>query len=70
MVEKKDDDDEPKPPAWMNSLQLLNTIQWKLTYKGLIYMDIKMSGQKIIAMVDSRVTHNFVMSRRATRLGI
>lgn len=33
-------------------------------------MDIKMSGQKIIAMVDSRVTHNFVMSRRATRLGI
>ena len=39
-----------------NPLQLLNDIRAKATHKGLMYVELLIGGQKIVALVDSRAT--------------
>lgn len=53
----------------MNPLQLLNAIRAE-THRGLMYVEMAMGGQKVVASVDSGTTHNFVSTREATRLGL
>ena len=57
-------------PTRVNPLQLLNNIQAKATHKGLMYVELLSSGQKIVALVDSGATHNFISTRETTRLGL
>ena len=51
-----------------NPLQLLNAILAEVTHRGLMYIELLTGGQKIVALVDSRVTHNFVSTKEADRL--
>ena len=51
-----------------NPLQLLNVIPGEVTHKGLMYVELLTNGQKIVAMVDSRATRNFISTRETTRL--
>ena len=53
-----------------NPLQLLNVIRAEATYKGLMYVELITGRQKIVALVDSGATHNFISMRETTRLGL
>ena len=57
-------------PKRANPLQLLNVIQAKATYKGLMYVELLTGGQKIVALVDNGATHNFISTREIARLGL
>ena len=54
----------------MNLLKLLNAIQAQPTHKGFIHVEVELSGQKVVALVDSGATHNFVVARATIRLGL
>ena len=43
---------------------------WTKGRKGLMHVELLANGQKIVAMVDNRVSYNFVATREATRLGL
>ena len=49
-------------------LQLLNAMRAEATHRGLMYVELLTGGQKIVALVDSGATHNFVSTREAARL--
>ena len=51
-------------------LQLLNAIRSEATHKGLMYVELLTGGQKIVALVDSGATHNFILARETIRLGL
>ena len=70
MVGEESDNSELKVTLWMNHLQLLNAIRPEQTYKRLMHMEIEMGGQKVVTLVDSGVTHNFVSPREAIRLDL
>ena len=53
-----------------NPLQLLNAIRAEATHKELMYVELLNGGQKIMALVDSGATHNFILMREITRLGL
>ena len=53
-----------------NPLQLLNAIRAEATHKGLMYIELLTGGKKIVALVDSGVTHNFMSTRETVRLGL
>ena len=53
-----------------NPLQLLNVIQAEATHKGVMYVELLISGQKIVALVESRATHNFISMRETVRLSL
>ena len=56
-------------PMRANPLQLLNVIQAEATHRGLMYIELMAGGPKIVALVDSGATHNFLSPRETTRLG-
>ena len=35
-----------------------------------MYVELQTGGQKIVALVDSGATHNFILTRETTRLGL
>ena len=51
----------------MNPFQLLNAITMKkhTHFKGLIYMTTWVNGKKVMAMVDTSATNNFVAQHMA-----
>ena len=57
-------------PMRANPLQLLNAIRADATHKGLMYVELLIGGQKIVALVDSGATHNFISTRETARLGL
>ena len=62
------ENDGAEVPIRANPLQLLNAIRAEVTHKGLMYVELLTSGQKIVALVDSGVTHNFVSTKEVARL--
>ncbi|KAL6343067.1 hypothetical protein AAG906_017879 [Vitis piasezkii] len=69
LIAAEEDNSESGTPTRMNPLQLLNAIRAE-THRGLMYVEMAMGGQKVVALVDSGTTHNFVSTREATRLGL
>ncbi|RVW96894.1 Transposon Tf2-8 polyprotein [Vitis vinifera] len=69
LIAAEEDNSESGTPTRMNPLQLLNAIRAE-THRGLMYVEMAMGGQKVVASVDSGTTHNFVSTREATRLGL
>ena len=67
MVEDREDNGA-EVPIRANPLHLLNAIRAAVTYKGLMYVELLTGGQKIMALVDSGATHNFVSTKEAARL--
>ena len=65
-----EEDNGAEVPIRANPLQLLNVIRAKVTHKGLKYVELLTSGQKIMALEDSGATHNFVSIKEAARLGL
>ena len=59
-----------KNPTRANPLKLLNAIQAEATHKGLMYVELLIGEQKIMALVDSGATHNFISNRETARLGL
>lgn len=59
LIATDEDNNELETPARVNPLQLLNAIQVE-THKGLMYVEMVMGEQKVVALVDSGETHNFV----------
>ena len=57
-------------PTRANPLQLLNVIRAEATHKGLIYVELLTGRKKIVALVDSGATHNFISTRETARLGL
>ena len=57
-------------PTRANPLLLLNAIRVEATHKGLMYVELLTGGQKIVSLVDSGATHNFISTRETTRLGL
>lgn len=41
-----------------------------MTHKGLMYVELAMGGHKVVTLVDSGTTQNFVLKYEATRLGL
>ena len=54
------EDIEAEVPTRANPLRLLNAIRAEATHRGLMYVELLIEGQKIVALVDSGETHNFV----------
>lgn len=57
-------------PIHVNPLQLLNALSAEGTSKGLSYAKVEMNENGVEAMLDSGVTHNFVVDRMAQQLGL
>ena len=57
-------------PMRANPLQLLNAIRAEATHRGLMYVELLIGGQKIVALVDSGATHNFISTRETAKLGL
>ena len=62
------EDNGVEVPIRANPLQLLNVIRAEVTHMGLMYVELLTGGQKIMALVDSGATHNFVSTKEASRL--
>ena len=69
LIGVEEDHSESEIPTRINPIQLLNAIRAK-THKGLMYVKLAIGAQKVVALVDSGATHNFVLMREATRLGL
>ena len=54
-------------PARANPLRLLNAIRVEATHKGLMYIKSLTGGQKIVTLVGTRATHNFISKRETAR---
>ena len=67
---KTGDDNGAEVPIRANPLNLLNAIRVEVTHRGLMYVELLTGGQKIMALVDSKATHNFVSTKEAARLGL
>ena len=51
-----------------NPLQLLNAIRGETTHIGLVYVELLIDGQNIIALVNNGATHNFKSTGETARL--
>ena len=74
-IESKDEQPRPYEETKMGSLQILNAIKAKVKIprsekKGQLYVTTKVGGHEVQALVDTRVTHNFLEVKEADRLGI
>ena len=68
IIAKEWENNGSEVPMRTNPLRLLNVIQVKATHKGLMYVELLTGGQKIVALVDSGATHNFISTRETARL--
>ena len=48
----------------------MNAIRVEANHKGLMYVELLTGGKKIMALVDSRATHNFISMRETSGLGL
>ena len=64
------EDSGAEAPTRASPLQLLNAMRAEATHRGLMYVELLTGGQKIVALVDSGATHNFISTREAARLGL
>ena len=64
------EDNGAEVPIRANPFQLLNAIRAEVTHRRLMYVELLTGGQKIVALVDSGATHNFVSTKEAARLGL
>ena len=70
IMAKDRENDEAEVPIIANPLQLLNAIRAEVTHKGLMYVELLTGGHKIVPLVDSGATHNFVLTKEVARLGL
>ena len=64
-------DSDPDTPPRVNPLQLLNVIHGETpVQKSLMHIHAIVTGVQVKALVDSGVTHNFVATKEAARLGL
>ena len=69
ILAEEGENNESKVPTRANPpFQLLNVIRAEATHKGLMYIELMTSWQKIVALVDSGATHNFISTRETARL--
>ena len=62
------EDSEVEIPIRANPLQLMNVMRAGATQRGLMYVELLTEEQKIVALVDSGATHNFVSTKEAAKL--
>ena len=70
IIAKDGENSRSKAPTRANPLQLLNEIRAEVTHKGLMCVELLTYGQKIVALVDSGATHNFILTRETAKLGL
>ncbi|KAK4383420.1 hypothetical protein Sango_2777800 [Sesamum angolense] len=69
MVAEADDDEGGS--TRVNPLQLVSALQERPPkQKGLMYVRVQINGKAVMAMLDSGVTHNFVVDREIQKLGL
>ena len=68
IIAEEGEDNGVEVPIRANPLQLLNAIRAEVTHNGLTYIELLTGGQKIVALVDSGATHNFLSTKEASRL--
>lgn len=72
LVAEQDHDTEQEGPSRVNPLQVLGALHAEKSnnHKGLMYVSVLINGKKVMAMVDTGATHNFVADREVQRLGL
>lgn len=55
---------------WGEVYEHTKTRQHKIGSNELMYVDIKLNGRTICAMVDMNATHSFIIDQEARRLGL
>ena len=70
LMAEDEEDSGVEVPTRANPLPLLNVIRAEATHRGLMYVELLTGGQKIVALVDSGATHNFVSIKEAAGLGL
>lgn len=71
--DESQEEDSGKENACMrlNPLQLLNAIRSEeLPYSRLLYVNINIRGEKLLALIDSSVTNNFIVERLVRDFGL
>ena len=69
LITEDEENNGSEAPTRANRLQLLNVVRVEATHKGLMYVELLTGGKKIMALVDSGATHNFILTRETSRLG-
>ena len=70
IIAKDGENNETKALTRANPLQFLNVIRAEATQRGLMYVELLTGRQKIVALVDSRATHNFISTWEIAKLGL
>lgn len=71
MIAEEEEAPVEETTSRVNPLQLLNSIrQESRSDTGLMFVDVKVNGQVVRAMVDTGATHNFLSDWIVARLGL
>ncbi|XP_073057363.1 uncharacterized protein [Primulina eburnea] len=72
LVAEQDHETDQEGPSRVNPLQFLGALHTdkSSSHKGLMYVGVLINGKKVMAMVDTGATHNFVADRELQRLGL
>lgn len=71
MIAEEEEAPVEESTSRVNPLQLLNSIrQESRSDTGLMFVDVKVNGQVVRAMVDTGATHNFLSDWIVARLGL
>ncbi|XP_059625412.1 uncharacterized protein LOC132268599 [Cornus florida] len=72
VADSKGDSDSESGPTRVNHLQMLNALteEQSMELKRLMFIQVTLNGKKVLAMVDTGATHNFIAQREVSNFNL